>query len=495
MSTASFSSSSVICSRICSLKRRQYTSVAPPPGTIPSFIAALTELSASSYRSFLSTTSVSVGAPTLMRAMAARSLWMRCSMRCTSNSLLDCCTSCSLSPLSSSTLASTSAWCVPSETRSVFAFSTLTREREPSCARVASSTFILSSSVIRVAPLKVQMSARKAFCTSPKPGHLTAQTSSTPRSKLRMRADSASITTSFAMRSSGLFASTTASSTGSSSLTVVSLMSVTRTSGSSSVVDRVSFSLTRSSDSHPTSSSMPSETVTSSCISTPSSMIVAPSRPTLMIASAVWAPSSSELAEMEAICLYCSYVVTGSASSRILAEKKAAAFSSPFCSATALWPDEVSRIPSRMMACVSTVAVVVPSPARESVCDAACSSSLTPTFSGIDSRFTSPAMVTPSFTTAGILPVGRMTTLRPRGPMVTLTASATLFTPAISASRASPAYSTFRAIMATAGCCPPRTGRTPALRLEAGETARAKSSSDTLSQLLLLPWTWAAIVV
>lgn len=44
---------------------------------MPSSIAALTELSASSYRSFLSFSSVSVAAPTLMRPMAPPSLAMR----------------------------------------------------------------------------------------------------------------------------------------------------------------------------------------------------------------------------------------------------------------------------------------------------------------------------------------------------------------------------------------------------------------------------------
>ena len=49
MSTASFSSSLSIASRICCLYRSMYTRVEPPPGTIPSSIAAFTELSASSY--------------------------------------------------------------------------------------------------------------------------------------------------------------------------------------------------------------------------------------------------------------------------------------------------------------------------------------------------------------------------------------------------------------------------------------------------------------
>ena len=86
MSTASFSSSLSIASRICCLYRSMYTRVEPPPGTIPSSIAAFTELRASSYRSFLSFSSVSVAAPTLIRPIAPPSFATRSSAFSRSNS-------------------------------------------------------------------------------------------------------------------------------------------------------------------------------------------------------------------------------------------------------------------------------------------------------------------------------------------------------------------------------------------------------------------------
>eukprot|EP00962_Isochrysis_galbana_P040052 scaffold14476_cov120-Isochrysis_galbana.AAC.2 len=127
------------------------------------------------------------------------------------------------------------------------------------------------------------------------------------------------------------------------------------------------------------------------------------------------------------------------------------------------------------MACVSTVAVVVPSPARESVCDAACRSSLTPTFSLIDSKSTCPAMVTPSLTTDIAFPLGAITTLRPFGPSVTLTAFATLSTPLTKCRRASCPKSMLRAIISTCSCA--GAGRKPTPMCRPCEPAAHKSAS------------------
>ena len=91
---------------------------------------------------------------------------------------------------------------------------------------------------------------------------------------------------------------------------------------------------------------------------------------------------------------------------------------------------------------MSTVAVVVPSPARPSCFAAACSSSFEPTERSPSSIFTSRAIVTPSFTTSGSNP-RLITTFRPRGPSVTFTAFATVSTPAMSALRASSPYVSF----------------------------------------------------
>ena len=67
--------------------------------------------------------------------------------------------------------------------------------------------------------------------------------------------------------------------------------------------------------------------------------------------------------EIVAIDAYCSKVVTGSAASRILFTKKFATLMRPRWTATELMPPAAtSLLPLRTSACVSTAAVVVPSP-------------------------------------------------------------------------------------------------------------------------------------
>ena len=70
-------------------------------------------------------------------------------------------------------------------------------------------------------PVRTAMSPSMALRRSPKPGALTAQTLSTPRSLLTTRTASASLSTSSAMISSGLPAWATFSSSGSRSRTLV----------------------------------------------------------------------------------------------------------------------------------------------------------------------------------------------------------------------------------------------------------------------------------
>src|SRR6478735_2270508 len=81
------------------------------------------------------------------------------------------------------------------------------------------------------------------------------------------------------------------------------------------------------------------------------------------------------------------------------------------------------------MACASTVAVVVPSPATSEVLDATSFTICAPMFSNLFSSSISLATVTPSLVTVGAPQDFSMTTLRPRGPRVTLTASASVLTP------------------------------------------------------------------
>mmetsp|Transcript_12506 Transcript_12506/g.31190 ORF Transcript_12506/g.31190 Transcript_12506/m.31190 type:complete len:403 (+) Transcript_12506:661-1869(+) len=401
-----------------------YARQAPPPGTMPSAIAPRTALIASSYRSLLSSISVSVCAPTMIRATAPRSLTIRCSRRWISNSLsvpsleaicaLICCTR-----------VSTSASNSPEETSRVLLFEMTARSSRPRSASCTLLTVRASSSLMNAAPVKVQMSSRKARRTAPKPGALTTHTSMTPRSLLSTRPACASPMTSCAMMSSGSLDATTLSRTVMSSLICEILASVTSTRGLLSVAVCASTSLTNFSLSHPTSCSMPSVYSITSCTSRPISTVVEPSYPTLKMASATCFPISSEPDDTLAMKAYCSYLSTGIAISRIFETKRRAPWLIPRCSATELAPFATSLSPARTIACVSTVDVVVPSPARESVCCAACSSSLAPTFSSGSERTMLSAMVTPSFTTRGSLFFSCSTTLRPLGPRVTLTALAT----------------------------------------------------------------------
>ncbi len=81
------------------------------------------------------------------------------------------------------------------------------------------------------------------------------------------------------------------------------------------------------------------------------------------------------------------------------------------------------------MACASTVAVVVPSPALSEVLEATSFTICAPMFSNLFSSSISLATVTPSLVTSGAPNDFSMTTLRPLGPRVTLTALARMFTP------------------------------------------------------------------
>ncbi|CIW13208.1 Uncharacterised protein [Streptococcus pneumoniae] len=94
-------------------------------------------------------------------------------------------------------------------------------------------------------------------------------------------------------------------------------------------------------------------------------------------------------------------------------------------------------IPSRTIAWVKTVAVVVPSPAISLVLEATSDTNLAPIFSKWSSNSISLAMVTPSLVIKGEPNDFSRTTLRPFGPKVTLTVSARISTPRTMAERAS----------------------------------------------------------
>src|SRR5260370_30119154 len=81
------------------------------------------------------------------------------------------------------------------------------------------------------------------------------------------------------------------------------------------------------------------------------------------------------------------------------------------------------------MACASTVAVVVPSPATSEVLEATSRTICAPMFSRGSRSSISFATVTPSLVMTGAPNFFSITALRPLGPRVIFTASARMFTP------------------------------------------------------------------
>ena len=106
------------------------------------------------------------------------------------------------------------------------------------------------------------------------------------------------------------------------------------------------------------------------------------------------------------------------------------ALSMPRLRSIGFMPAATDFRPSRRIACASTVAVVVPSPATSDVWEATSFTICAPMFSNLSSSSISLATDTPSFVTVGAPKLLSSTTLRPFGPSVTFTAFARTFTPA-----------------------------------------------------------------
>src|ERR687891_335734 len=169
----------------------------------------------------------------------------------------------------------------------------------------------------------------------------------------------------------------------------------------------------------------------------PSSTFTTPSLPTFSIASAMTSPISrsrdemlatramSSLPEISLDCFFRSSTTTSTAPSM------------PRLRPIGLAPAATFLRPSRTIACASTVAVVVPSPATSFVDVATSRTSWAPWFSKTSSTSISRAIVAPSFVIVGAPNFLSSTTYRPLGPRVTLTASASWLTPRSSARRAS----------------------------------------------------------
>src|SRR5438309_10584435 len=109
----------------------------------------------------------------------------------------------------------------------------------------------------------------------------------------------------------------------------------------------------------------------------------------------------------------------------------------PRLRAVGLAPAATVLTPSRKMACASTVAVVVPSPATSEVLEATSRTICAPMFSYLSLSSISLATVTPSLVIVGLPNFLSMTTLRPFGPSVAFTAAAMIVTPLSSELRAS----------------------------------------------------------
>src|SRR5271165_2725197 len=175
---------------------------------------------------------------------------------------------------------------------------------------------------------------------------------------------------------------------------------------------------------------MPS--TTSSSVWTPlaSSTVMTPSLPTFCIASEIiWPISTSPFALTAPTCAVSLgvviFLVRFSSSSTIAFTP----LSMPRFRSIGFMPAATAFAPSRTIACASTVAVVVPSPAVALVLLATARTICAPMFSNLSANSISLATVTPSLVMRGAPKLLSSTTLRPLGPSVTFTASARMSTP------------------------------------------------------------------
>mmetsp|Transcript_69126 Transcript_69126/g.218680 ORF Transcript_69126/g.218680 Transcript_69126/m.218680 type:complete len:332 (+) Transcript_69126:130-1125(+) len=173
--------------------------VDPPPITMPSCTAALVALRASSTRSFFSLSSVSVCAPTCTIATPPE----RRAMRSLSFSFSYSASAASQSTLICFTRASTSRLVEPSPTIVQNSLPRVTRAARPRTSGPALSSWMPSSSLTTVAPVRMAMSSRYWDLRSPKPGALRAHTLREPRSLLTTRVARASCSMSSAMMRRG----------------------------------------------------------------------------------------------------------------------------------------------------------------------------------------------------------------------------------------------------------------------------------------------------
>ncbi len=150
---------------------------------------------------------------------------------------------------------------------------------------------------------------------------------------------------------------------------------------------------------------------------------------TFSMASEIREPISSSPEEMVPTRAMSLEPETGTEISFIASTAAEAAFWMPFFMTMGLAPAARFFRPSAIMACASTVAVVVPSPATSLVFVETSLIIWAPMFSKASSSSISLAMVTPSLVTRGEPNFLSRTTLRPFGPRVIFTVSASWLTP------------------------------------------------------------------
>src|SRR6202049_2744922 len=183
---------------------------------------------------------------------------------------------------------------------------------------------------------------------------------------------------------------------------------------------------------------MPSTTSSSVSSDLASSTVMTPSLPTRCMAPAIILPiDASPLADTVPTWATSEDELTCGPRRSMSLTTAPTAMSMPRLRSIGFMPAATDLAPSLTMAWASTVAVVVPSPARSEVF---CDTSRTiwaPMFSNLSSSSISLATVTPSLVIRGAPNDLSRTTLRPLGPSVTRTALARISTPRSMRSRAS----------------------------------------------------------
>src|SRR3984893_16363100 len=183
---------------------------------------------------------------------------------------------------------------------------------------------------------------------------------------------------------------------------------------------------------------MPSTTSSSVLRNFASSTVITPSLPTFFIASAMKRPiSASPLAEIVPTWAISSFEVTFLEFFWRSATMVSTARSTPRLRSIGFMPAATALAPSLTIACASTVAVVVPSPAWSEVFEATSRPICAPMFSNLSSSSISLATATPSLVMRGAPNDLSSITLRPLGPSVTRTAWVSVSMPCNILSRAS----------------------------------------------------------